>query len=88
MGKTRDGSLETRFIRPATSTPGSHDTLPADLIDVVLKRIVFLCLTPPTLVALGNLVNVVNSFVLRITSFDYSALEGAHDAVITVISLA
>ena len=70
-------SLRTQFIRTATTTTGSPDTLPADLTNVVLKRIVFLCLTPPALVTLGNIVNVVNSFVLRITAFDYSGLEAA-----------
>ncbi len=81
-------SLETQFLRPATSTTGSPDTLPADITDVVLKRIVFLCLTPPVLVTLGNLVNLVNSYVLGITTFDYSGLEAGHDTMIILISLA
>jgi hypothetical protein len=80
-------SLETHFIRPAMSTTGSPDTLPADITDVVLRRIVILCLTPPALVILGNIVNLVNSYILRITSFDYSGLEAGHDIVITLISL-
>jgi serine/threonine-protein kinase len=81
-------SLETQFIRPAPSATGSTDALPVDLTNVVLKRIVFLCLTPPTLVILGNIVNLVNSYVLGITSFDYSVLEAAHDIVIILVSLA
>ncbi len=80
-------SLETQFIRPATPTTGAADTLPADITNVVLKRIVLLSLTPPVLVALGNIVNLVNSYVLRITTFDYTALEAGHDIVITLISL-
>ena len=79
--------METQFIRPA-SRPGSSDTLPADITDVVLKRIVFLGVSLPALVMLGNLVNVVNSFVLRIMTFDYSVSEGIHDVAIIVISLA
>ena len=79
-------SLETHFLRPtgATTPP---DTLPADITQVVLKRIVLLSLTPPVLVALGNIANLVNAYVFRITTFDYSVLEGAHDLLITVISL-
>ncbi|MHC4985974.1 MAG: hypothetical protein ACYTFO_07440, partial [Planctomycetota bacterium] len=80
--------METRFIRPAMSTTGSPDTLPSDITNVVLKRIVFLCLTPPALVILGNTVNLVNSYVLRITTFDYSGLEAGHDVAIILISLA
>jgi serine/threonine-protein kinase len=80
-------SLETRFILPATSTTGSPTTLPDDITNVVLKRIVLLCLTPPALVILGNIVNLVNSYVLGITTFDYSGLEAGHDVVITLISL-
>ncbi|NNE42611.1 MAG: hypothetical protein HKN12_00245, partial [Gemmatimonadetes bacterium] len=64
------------------------DSLPEDITEVTLTRIVLLCLTPPALVVLGNLVNIVNSFVLGITTFDYSPLEAAHDVVITVLSLA
>ena len=67
-------SQETHFIRPAMSTTGSPDTLPADITNVVLKRIVFLCLSPPALVILGNTANLVTSFVLGITNFDYSLL--------------
>ncbi len=81
-------SLKTQFIRPALSATGSHDTLPADITDVVLKRIVFLCLTPPVLVTLGNIVNLVTSYVLGLTTFDYSSLEAGHDAGIILISLA
>ena len=81
-------SLETQFIRPTTPIAGSPDTLPVDLTNVVLKRIVLLCLTPPALVTLGNIVNLVNSYVLGITTFDYTGLEAAHDVVITLISLA
>jgi serine/threonine-protein kinase len=80
-------SQETQFIQPTTSRSGSSDTLPVDLTDVILRRIVVLCLTPPALVMLGNLVNLVNSYVLGITTFDYSRLEGAHDIVIILISL-
>jgi serine/threonine-protein kinase len=80
-------SLETRFIRPSAASAGAPSTLPADLTDVVLKRIVFLCLTPPVLVAIGNFVNLLNSFALRISTFDYTWLEGVHDVIITVISL-
>jgi serine/threonine-protein kinase len=67
---------------------GASDTLPADLTDVVLQRIVFLGLTPPALVMLGNVANLVNSYVLGITTFDYSPLEAGHDIVIILISLA
>ena len=81
-------SLETQFIRPALSATGSPDTLPGDTIDVVLKRIVVLCLSPPLLVILGNIFNLVNSYLLRRTTFDYSVLEAGHDAVITLVSLA
>jgi serine/threonine-protein kinase len=80
-------SLETQFIRPATLATGSPDTLPADITNVVLKRIVLLSLTPPALVFLGNIVNLVNSYVLGVTTFDYTVLEAAHDAMITLISL-
>jgi len=81
-------SLETRFIRPAMSTTGSPDSFPADVTHIVLKRIVLLSLTPPALVFLGNIVNLVNSYVLGITTFDYSVLEACHDVVITLVSLA
>jgi serine/threonine-protein kinase len=70
------------------STTGAPDTLPADITNVVLKRIVLLCLSPPALVILGNVVNLVNSYVLGITAFDYSGLEAGHDVVIILFSLA
>ncbi len=78
-------SAETRFLRPASARAGS---LSDDLTDVVLKRVVFLCLTPPALVILGNLLNLLNSYVLQNTSFDYTLLEGLHDLAITLVSLA
>ena len=80
-------SLETQFLRPATSTTGSTGGLPTDITNVVLKRIVFLCLSPPALVMLGNILNLVNSFLLKITPFDYSPLEAGHDVVETEIRI-
>jgi hypothetical protein len=80
--------LEKKFIRPTLSTTGSLDTLPGDLTNIVLNRIVILCLSPPVLVTLGNIVNLANSYILRMYTFDYSVLEGVHDSVIIMISLA
>ena len=79
--------MVTQFIRPGLSTTGSLDAISADITNVVLKRIVLLSLSPPTLVILGNIVNLVNSYVLQITTFDYSGLEAGHDVVITLVSL-
>jgi len=80
--------MDMQFIRPTGSATTSYDPLPNDLTAVLLKRLVILALCPPALVMLGNLVNLFNSFVIRITPFGYSLLEGAHDAVIIAISLA
>ncbi len=80
-------SVVTQFIRPSKSTTTPPDTLPADIVNVVLRRIVLLSLTPPVLVLIGNVVNLVNSYVLGITAFDYSVLEAGHDVVITLVSL-
>ena len=79
--------MDTHFIRPASGRTTSRDSLPTDLTAVVLKRLVILSLSPPALVILGNLVNLFNSYVLKIMPFGYSALEGVHDAAIILISL-
>ncbi len=80
--------MNTQFVRSTRSGATSLDHLPTDLTAIILKRLVILSLSPPALVVLGNLVNVFNSFVLKITPFGYSALEGGHDVVIILISLA
>ena len=54
-------SLETQFIRKAGSTPGTFDSLSTDITDIVLKRIVYLCLFCVGMATIGSLVCLIRS---------------------------
>ena len=50
-------SRDTHFIRKAGATSSMSDTLPTDIMDIVLRRIVILCLLSAGMAALGSVSN-------------------------------
>jgi serine/threonine-protein kinase len=53
-------SRETQFLRKAGATPAVADTLPTDITDIVLKRIVILCLLSAGMAVLGFVICIGN----------------------------
>jgi len=81
-------SRETQFIRKAGVTSSTSDSLPADITDIVLKRIIILCLVSAGLAALG-VVFCLGFFLSEgaILKVGYSAAEIVKDIVMILVSL-
>ena len=56
-------SRETQFIRKAGVASSTGDTLPADITDIVLRRIVILCLFFAGMTALGSTICIGNFLI-------------------------
>lgn len=81
-------SRETQFVRRGGTAPSTAGTLPADITDVVFKRIIILCLVTAGLAALSIfmcLSKLVQGEV--ILQSGYSALERGNDILMILISL-
>ena len=86
-------SQETQFIRKAGMTPSTSDSsLPGDITDIVLKRIVYLCLFTAGIGMFGVLhCFVVLPYLLKEVAFpklSTSNLELAIDIATIAVSLA
>ena len=81
-------SLETQFIRKAGATPSGTDTLPSDITDVVLKRIVILCLISAGMAIFGVVMTLGQLLSMTVVlKGGYSAVDFATDAMMIVVAL-
>lgn len=83
-------SRETQFIRKAGVTPVKADTLPTDITDLVLRRLVIMCLFTAGLGVLGSSMNFIMPYILQGTfypDFMYSLVEFVIDSSTVLISL-
>jgi serine/threonine-protein kinase len=80
---------ETHFIRKAGVTPSVADTLPVDITDIVLKRIIILCLISAGLTVLGSVL-CIGSLLTKgrfIELGGYRPVEVVKDATMVFVSL-
>jgi len=84
-------STKTQFIRKASATSSGFDTLPGDLTDLVLKRIVYLCLFVALMASVGSLTCFTRSLIEDwsvIEQFRKRSVEFSIDGSLILISLA
>ena len=82
-------SPETQFIRKAGVKPSTAHTLPADITDIVLRRIIILCLVSAGMAVLGSTI-CIGSFLMDgvlIKGTGYSPLEIGKDSLMVLVSL-
>ncbi len=80
-------SLETQFIRKAGATQPGTDTLPSDITDVVLKRIIILCLISAGMATFGVVMTLGGFLSMTVVLQDgYSAVEFLNDSLMIVVS--
>jgi len=81
-------SQETQFIRKAGVTPSFTDTLPSDITDIVLKRIIILCLISAGMAVFGVVMALGDFLRMTVVLKDgYSAIELGNDVLMIVVSL-
>jgi serine/threonine-protein kinase len=81
-------SQETQFLCKAGATPSSADTLPSDITDIVLKRIIILCLITAGISVFGVTMSLGDFLRMTVIFKDgYSAIEFGNDALMIVVSL-
>ncbi len=81
---------ETEFIQKAGTNPSDSDSLPPDIIEIVLKRICILCVFTAIMAMMGFLMasffpKIVDSETIR--NIDYSGIEMGFDIFTIVVSL-
>ena len=83
-------SQDTQFIRKAGATPSATDTLPSDITDVVLKRIIILCLISAGMAGFGVVMALGGFFFLSMTvvlTDGYTVIDFGADALMIVVAL-
>ncbi|MFC1640116.1 hypothetical protein ACFL3B_05070, partial [Gemmatimonadota bacterium] len=83
-------SQETQFLRKAGVTPSTTDTLPSDITDVVLKRIIILCLISAGMAAFGVVMALGGFFFLSMTVVlkdGYTVIDFGADVMMIVVAL-
>ena len=83
-------STQTQFIRKATASSAAADTLPGDITDIILRRIVYLCLFAAVMASVGTLTCFTRSLMEGwsvIEQFSKRALEFGIDGFLIIFAL-
>ena len=81
-------SQETQFLRKAGATPSATETLPSDITDVVLKRIVILCLISAGMAIFGVVMTLGGFLSMTVVLKDgYSIVDFGNDVLMIVTAL-